>query len=104
MRINKNEIRDLTFQSQYNSIFLEKRQLAYDPNRLLDWLLTLKKLRSDAALSRCLQVTPPVISKIRSGQLNLSPNLLLKIHDAYNIPINELRALLGNGTSVALAA
>ena len=100
MRMNKIAVRDPGLPITLTGVILNKPNLPYDPNRLFDCLLTLKKMRSDAALSRFLKVTPPVISKIRSGQVNISPNLLLKIHDAYNIPINELRALLGSTASI----
>ena len=100
MRINKIEARNSGLPITLPAIFLNRPDLPYDPNRLFDCLITIKKMRSDAALSRFLKVTPPVISKIRSGHVNISPNLLLKIHDAYNIPINELRAVLGSAANI----
>ncbi len=44
-------------------------QLAYDPNNLLDTLIEKLHLKNDAALSRALEVAPPVISKIRHRRL-----------------------------------
>ena len=44
-------------------------QLAYDPNNLLDSLIEKLHLKNDAALSRALEVAPPVISKIRHRRL-----------------------------------
>lgn len=41
----------------------------YDPNRLLDTLIVHLNLKNDAALSRALEVAPPVISKIRHNRL-----------------------------------
>jgi hypothetical protein len=40
-------------------------QESYNPNHLLDILLGKMQLKNDAALSRMLEVAPPVISKIR---------------------------------------
>lgn len=40
-------------------------QATYDPNNLLDSLIEKLHLKNDAALSRALEVAPPVISKIR---------------------------------------
>ena len=37
--------------------------LQYNPNRLLDTLIENLRLKNDAALSRALEVAPPVISK-----------------------------------------
>ena len=42
----------------------------YDPNRLLDTLIRHLNLKNDAALSRALEVAPPVISKIRHFGFN----------------------------------
>ena len=44
-------------------------QVAYDPNNLLDSLIEKLHLKNDAALSRALEVAPPVISKIRHRRL-----------------------------------
>ena len=41
----------------------------YDPNNLLTGMIKILKLKNDAALSRALEVAPPVISKIRHGRL-----------------------------------
>ena len=43
----------------------------YDPNNLLTGMIKILKLKNDAALSRALEVAPPVISKIRHGRLEL---------------------------------
>ncbi len=44
-------------------------QESYNPNHLLDILLGKMQLKNDAALSRLLEVAPPVISKIRHHRL-----------------------------------
>ncbi len=41
----------------------------YDPDRLLASLISRLSLKNDAALSRALEVSPPVISKIRHRRL-----------------------------------
>lgn len=66
----------------------------YDPNRLLDALLTRLKLKNDAALSRVLEVAPPVISKIRHNTLPIGATILLRMHEVSNFSIRELRALM----------
>ncbi|WP_295991662.1 hypothetical protein [Rugamonas sp.] len=62
-------------------------------NALLDKLLQLGDLKNDAALSRDLEVMPPVISKLRSGILRLGASMILRIHDAFDMPIHDIRAL-----------
>ena len=53
----------------------------YDPDRLLDTLIDKLKLKNDAALSRALEVTPPVISKIRHRRLTVGASLLIRMHE-----------------------
>lgn len=67
----------------------------YNPENMLDALLTRANLKNDAALARYLQVTPPAISKARSRKLEVSAALLLRIHDRTGIALNELRAWMG---------
>ena len=67
-----------------------------DPNRLLDALIMRKKLKNDAALCRVLQVSPPLISKIRSGKLSISADVMIRMHDVFEMQISELRQLMGS--------
>jgi plasmid maintenance system antidote protein VapI len=68
----------------------------YDPNRLLDALLQNMRLKNDAALSRMLEVAPPVISKIRHHRLPVSASLLIRMHEATGTSIGDLRFLMGD--------
>lgn len=63
--------------------------------RIIDHLIGLKHLHNDAQLARVLGVTPATISKIRSGKLNVSPGIRLRILEVFGLPIAELRRLLG---------
>lgn len=71
-------------------------QTSYDPNRLLDTLLEKMSLKNDAALSRALEVAPPVISKIRHRRLPVGASLLIRMHEYTGISIRELRDLMGD--------
>ena len=71
-------------------------QASYDPNRLLDTLVERMKLKNDAALSRTLEVAPPVISKIRHRRLPVGASLLIRMHEATGMSIRELRDLMGD--------
>ncbi|NEX60216.1 helix-turn-helix domain-containing protein [Noviherbaspirillum sp. 17J57-3] len=73
------------------------RSLApYDPNRLLDYVKKRFNLKNDAALCRVLRVTAPVISKIRHGRLPVGAALLINIHEMTDLPVRELRDIMGD--------
>jgi hypothetical protein len=74
----------------------QSNEVQYDPNRLLNTLLTRLNLKNDAALSRALEVAPPLISKIRHGRLPVGAALLIRMHEVSNISIKELRELMGD--------
>lgn len=71
-------------------------ELAYDPNRLLDTLIERLRLKNDAALSRALEVAPPVISKIRHGRLPVGAAMLIRMHEVSDLTIRDLRYLMGD--------
>jgi hypothetical protein len=68
----------------------------YDPNNLLDSLIEKLGLKNDAALSRALEVAPPVISKIRHRRLPVGASLLIRMHEVSDLSIKELRLLMGD--------
>lgn len=67
---------------------------AYDPNKVLDAIMVKLQLKNDAALSRALEVAPPVISKIRHRTLPIGATILLRMHEVSDFSIRELRALM----------
>jgi hypothetical protein len=67
----------------------------YNPDRLLDAIIAKLKLKNDAALSRALEVAPPVISKIRHRTLPIGATILLRMHEVSDFSIRELKALMG---------
>src|SRR6476646_10475544 len=71
-------------------------QVAYDPNNLLDSLIEKLNLKNDAALSRALEVAPPVISKIRHRRLPVGASMLLRMHEVSDVSIRDLRDLMGD--------
>lgn len=74
----------------------EVPQSAYNPNQLLNALRDRLGLSSDGALSRRLRVAKTVIEKIRCGQLPIGASMLMWMHEATGISIDELRVLLGD--------
>ena len=71
-------------------------QTSYDPNHLLDMMLEKLKLKNDAALSRALEVAPPIISKIRHRRLPIGASMLIRMHEVTDMSVAELRELLGD--------
>ena len=71
-------------------------QETYNPNQLLDTLRERMKLKNDAALSRALEVAPPVISKIRHRTLPVGASLLIRMHEVTQMSIRDLRDLMGD--------
>ncbi len=71
-------------------------QNSYDPSRLLDTLRERMQLKNDAALSRALEVAPPVISKIRHRALPVGASMLIRMHEVTDLSIRELRDLMGD--------
>lgn len=68
----------------------------YDPNHLLDVLLARLELKNDAALSRALDVARPVLVSIRQRSLGVGAWLLLRMAEASNLSIADLRSLMGD--------
>jgi hypothetical protein len=68
----------------------------YDPNHMLESLIEQLQLKNDAALSRALEVSPPVISKIRHRRLPVSASLLIRMHEVCGLSITDLRHLMGD--------
>ena len=66
------------------------------PANLLDALIEHLGLKNDAALSRALEMSPPMISKLRSKALPVSAMVLVRMHDVTGLGIRELRALMGD--------
>src|ERR1700710_1292962 len=75
---------------------LSAKEIQYDPDRLLDALIEKLHLKNDAALSRALEVAPPVISKIRHRRLPVGASLLIRMHEVTDLSIAELRGLMGD--------
>ena len=71
-------------------------QESYDPSHLLDTLRERMQLKNDAALSRALEVAPPVISKIRHRALPVGASMLIRMHEVTELSIRELRDLMGD--------
>jgi len=79
-----------------NLLTVDDEDIKYDPNHLLDTLIKRLTLKNDAALSRALEVAPPVISKIRHKRLPVGASLLIRMHEISDLSIKDLRDLMGD--------
>lgn len=75
---------------------IQEKPEAYDPNNLLSAMIEQLNLKNDAALSRALNVSPPIISKIRHKRLPIGASMLIRMHEISNLSIRELRELMGD--------
>jgi len=64
------------------------------PGKLLDYIKDAHGLKNDAALARYLDIGPPAISKIQRGNLQISPALILSIHEITGLPVAQIRELI----------
>jgi len=62
-------------------------------DHLIDHLRREYKFRTDADLAKQIGVKPPAISKLRHGTSALTPAIILKIHEAFNMPVKEIRRI-----------
>lgn len=65
-----------------------------NPERMLDRLRDLRRLRTDAELACLLGITTPTLSRIRRGQMRISAAVLLRMHEDFGLATDELRAML----------
>jgi plasmid maintenance system antidote protein VapI len=72
---------------------MSKIEINFDQNKLIDHLLETYKLRNDAALSRKLDVAPPVISKIRHNRLPIGPAIKLRMMRRFGISLEKIDEL-----------
>ena len=66
----------------------------HTPHKLLDTIIARFGVKNDAALSRALDLAPPVISKIRARTLPVGATLIIRIHEAFGMSIKEIKALV----------
>jgi hypothetical protein len=68
----------------------------FGPDHLLDALRDILRVRNDAALGRRLGISQPMVSKIRHRRRPICASLLIRMHEESDLPIAELRALMGD--------
>lgn len=72
------------------------RNIHYRPSHLLDTLQSLFGVKNDRQLAARLEVSAPLLCKIRSCKVDVPPHLLIHLHEETNFSVSELRALMGD--------
>lgn len=72
-----------------------RRLETYQPERLLNMLHEVLQVTNDAKLANELKIEPSTISKIRNRWDQVTPALLLRMHDVSGLTIENLRDLAG---------
>ena len=68
----------------------------YDPGRLLSALRAHLGLRSDNGLARSLEVPGQLIQKVRSGDIPVTPELLIRMEEVSGWSARQLRDMMGD--------
>ncbi len=61
--------------------------------KLLDYLIETHSLKNDRELSDKLDISTPVISRIRNGHTKVSAEMIIRIHEVFNMSITEIKSL-----------
>jgi DNA-binding transcriptional regulator YdaS (Cro superfamily) len=64
------------------------------PHKLFDYFIKTGTAKNDADIATILGVYPPYISRIRAGLFPLGPKVILRVYDATDMSIEEIRELL----------
>jgi plasmid maintenance system antidote protein VapI len=70
------------------------RKPNFKPHRLLDAVIEKMFLPSDTALAKTLQLDPNTIYSYRHGKTSITPRTLIRMHQASDIPMQKLYALM----------
>lgn len=64
------------------------------PHAVLDAVLDITGCKNDAALCRILDISPPILSRVRAGKLGVSSNIILAIHEKTHMSVANIRKLM----------
>lgn len=64
-------------------------------NKFLDKMIDKLELKNDAALSRAMHVSPPVLSKLRHDRLPFGATMIIKAHKLTGWTVTEIEKSVG---------
>jgi transcriptional regulator with XRE-family HTH domain len=62
--------------------------------RLLNYLQAMYGIKNDRQLALKIGFSTPTLSKIRTGKYKVSADMIIAIHEKFDIPIKDIKALL----------
>jgi hypothetical protein len=65
------------------------------PHKILDLAREKLNAKNDAVLAHMLGKEPSLISRVRNRQRPMSAELILAIHESADIPVGQIKAMLG---------
>lgn len=68
----------------------------YNPGNLLDTLQRAFGVKNDRQLAKRLNVTPPLLCKIRGAKIDPPSWLIIHLNEETNFTVREIRALMGD--------
>lgn len=63
-------------------------------HKLFDHIKSYYKIKSDVQLAELLDISPPELSRFRSGHKRPTARLILAVYDATKMPIDSIREML----------
>jgi hypothetical protein len=70
-----------------------EKEYVRKPHKLLDYLLATYRYKNDSILADVIGIKRPTLSKIRGRTMPVGATFILAVHDAFGIPIKEIKAL-----------
>jgi plasmid maintenance system antidote protein VapI len=61
--------------------------------KLLDELQSRFDIKNDRQLAAKLDVSTPVMSRVRNGKCAVSADIMIRIHEVFGLPIAEIKGL-----------
>lgn len=68
----------------------------YDPNQMIDSVMSKLQLKNDAAVAETLKVARPIIAQVRKRSLPVGGYLLMRIGEVTGMSVRDLQALMGD--------
>lgn len=74
--------------------FHKLEQNAKTNNAFMTRIRAVMHLKNDRALSKLLDVAPPVISKIRSGKLPIGATMVIAINEVTDLSVSQIKEMM----------
>lgn len=61
--------------------------------KLLDELQSRFEIKNDRQLAAKLDISTPVVSRVRNGKCKVSADIIIRIHEVFGLPIAEIKGM-----------